>query len=323
MFLRLFVLVLVHVLTLAMSAGVATYAQTPAPSGNESSLIFSVSWKTATSASLRAEDLQLAVDGQKIPILSLQKLHQPLNVAILIDNSASQTQTFAGQKLAADMFLRSVLRSSADKAAIVSFAHDATIEQDLTANIDQLLKALGRISLSVPAGYHSAILVSDPRVLGLPRGSKDSFGSTALWDAIVATANDMFAPAASGPTRAMILLSDGVDTYSRNNLKDAVNSAAKAGVTIYAIGIGSSNTGLAKDDLTKLSTRTGGRSFFPKKVGELNTIFSEIEQLLGAHYKITYLRPRLEIQKKVSLEFVSSELRKQGWRIHIPLDGKQ
>jgi VWFA-related protein len=82
----------------------------------------------------------------------------------------------------------------------------------------------------------------------------------------------------------MLLLTDGKDEGSRFTFDDALEYARRAGVTIYAIGLGDAE----HRKLNKLAEETGGRAFFIKSVDELTAIYASIESELRSQYLIAY-----------------------------------
>ena len=90
-------------------------------------------------------------------------------------------------------------------------------------------------------------------------------GSTAIWDAIWVTSNDLLSDTAEHTRRAIILLTDGDDTISKVRMQEAINSATKADALIYAIGIGDRyQFGVNEGALRKITEGTGGRAYFPR-----------------------------------------------------------
>ena len=85
--------------------------------------------------------------------------------------------------------------------------------------------------------------------------------------------------------RALLLLSDGKDEGSRFTWEESLEFARRAGVTVYAIGLGDD---VEKKKLSRLAEETGGRAFFPKDAGELTGIYSTIEEELRSQYLIAY-----------------------------------
>ena len=92
----------------------------------------------------------------------------------------------------------------------------------------------------------------------------------------------------------------------------AIDRTVRDDVAIYGIGIGDDSMyGLNKDGLRKLSERTGGRAFFPKKLTELTDIFAEIGQELRTQYLISFSSSgRTGASAKIKIEIVNPELRK-------------
>lgn len=264
---------------------------------------------------LRPEDLAIFENKVARDILKLERVtNEPLSVAILIDTSASQERTLAGTKLAAKKFVESILRSNKDRAALVSFAGEATIEQDLTNDLARLLTAIDRVKFVPPPGY-----LLGGVVLGPTPPSRNQ-GTTAIWDAIWATV-DGIQPAADS-RRVIVLLTDGEDTTSKTKQRDALEHAAINDVAIFAIGIGAdSYGGVNRDALKKLSEETGGRAFFPKKVADLDGVFFETAQALQSQYVLSYCaanqKPGVK-PLKIEIQVRNPELRQSSLRLSYP-----
>ncbi|MBK9768186.1 MAG: VWA domain-containing protein [Chloracidobacterium sp.] len=78
-------------------------------------------------------------------------------------------------------------------------------------------------------------------------------GSTAIWDAIWVTSDEVLGPAPEKTRRAIILLSDGMNTSGRKKLDDAVQAALKSEAIIYSVGIGDNfYSGVDKGSLNKI-----------------------------------------------------------------------
>ena len=120
-----------------------------------------------------------------------------------------------------------------------------------------------------------------PALAGGLAGLKAERG-TALYDSVIFS---LFYFTGVKGQRALLLLTDGQDEGSRFTFDDALDYARRAGVTIYAIGLGADAD---KRKLEKLSEETGGRSFFLKSVDELAGIYSTIESELRSQYLIAY-----------------------------------
>jgi VWFA-related protein len=238
---------------------------------------------------LKQDDVKIFENGQLQEIVAFSRqIDLPMSLAILIDVSASQERTLPEEKEAAISFLESVMRPSKDEVCVVSFTGDSTLELGMTNNLARLRNAVDKVQFVPPSGYlGGGILVNGtPPISGRNQALA---GSTAIWDSIFATSNEVLGPAPEKTRRAIILLTDGYDTSSRKKLDDAVQEAQKAEAVVYSIGIGDKfYDGVNKGVLEKVSDRTGGRAYFPKDEEELRIAFKQIEEEMRSQYLIAY-----------------------------------
>jgi len=237
---------------------------------------------------LQAGDIQLLEDGQPQEISDFaRKVDLPLSLTILIDTSASQERTLPEEKDAAMSFLESVVRPAKDEVAIISFTGEATLEQGMTNNISRLRRAVDNVKFTPPSGYvGGGVVVGTPPISG---GNQTTAGSTAIWDAIWVTSEEVLGPAPEGTRRAMILLTDGVNTSGLKQMKEAIEAALRSEAVIYSIGIGDNYyDGVNKGALKKISESTGGHAFFPRDEGELRDAFKQIQEEMRSQYLIVY-----------------------------------
>lgn len=269
---------------------------------------------------LRQEDIRVLENGVPQEVFTFQReTDRPLSLAILIDVSVSQSATLPYEKVAAQAFVDSIFRSEKDQVAIVSFTGDATVEQELTADVGRVRRAISRIEIVLPPDYAGGgiffpggappITRTDPRM-----------GTTAIWDAVWATAGELLSEAPEKKRRAIILLTDGVDTSSTIKRSEAIDHAVKSDTVIYSIGIGDSVNfdGIEEDTLRKLSERTGGRAFFPEDGKDLRAAFVQIEQELRSQYLVAYSSTNKSQDgsyRKVQIEIINPELRKEKLRL--------
>lgn len=202
----------------------------------------------------------------------LEKL--PIYIGVLMDTSGSTAGKLGFEKEAAKNFLYTVTRTRKDYAAFVTFDDEVKLRQDFTRNLDLLEKAIE--SVKAP-------------------GSQ-----TALFDAIWEFC-DQKMRGVSSPRRALVVITDGDDTYSRARIDDAISIAQKTDTIIFAIStkggfIGSAvpgvEAGTVKDsgdkDLSKMADETGGRSFYTGDMLALERAFKKIGEELRSQYLLTY-----------------------------------
>ncbi|MBV9217341.1 MAG: VWA domain-containing protein, partial [Acidobacteria bacterium] len=222
---------------------------------------------------LKQGDIQLLEDGKPQEISSFSRqVDLPLSLAILIDVSVSQERTLPEEKSAATAFLESVMRPAKDEVCVVSFTGESVLEQGMTNNLVKLRRVIDGVRFTPPSGYLGAGVYAGGTA---PANGNSTQGSTAIWDAVWAASDEVLGPAPEKTRRAIILVTDGVNTSGRKNLDDAVNAALKSEAIIYSIGIGDDYAGgVDKGSLRKISERTGGRAFFPQNEEDLRSAFA-------------------------------------------------
>ncbi len=208
---------------------------------------------------LRQADFHIAEDGVPQAIGAFAAGDFPLSVALAIDRSWSMAgEPLALAKAAARSFLLQ-LRPD-DQAMVVAVASDTEVAAPLSRDRSAAMQALARLQ---------------------------PWSTTGLHDAIIACI-DSIQPARG--RRALILLSDGVDRYSRATAADALERARGADVLVYPIAVGKARPAL----FPELAALTGGQSFLLG--GDLKRIdktLGAIAQELRHQYLVGYvpLRP--------------------------------
>lgn len=268
---------------------------------------------------LKPEDVKIFENGQPQVISSFSKqVDLPLSLAILIDTSISQQRTLPEEKSAAISFLESVIRPAKDEVSVISFTGETTLEQGMTNNMTRLRRAVDRVEFVPPSGYIGGGVLAGgtPPISG---SNQRTQGSTAIWDALWVTSEEVLGPAPEKTRRAIILLSDGFNTFGQKKLDDAVQAAQKAEAVIYCIGVGDEfYGGVDKGVLNKISERTGGRAYFPRDESELRQAFKQIQDEMRSQYLLAYepSNPSLDgSYRKIEIQVVSPELQKQKVKV--------
>jgi len=269
-------------------------------------------------STLKQEDIRVLEDGLPQQVFTFQQnTDLPLSIAILVDTSASEERTLPEEKSAAREFLEAVLRANKDEAAIVSFTGEVTLEQGFTGSKDRLRRAVDRVEFIPPSGYIGGGVVvtggsGTPPISGT---NQQLAGSTAIWDAVWATSNELLSESAEHTRRAIILLTDGVDTSSQVKMHEAVARAQKADALLYAIGIGERYSfGIDEGALRKITDQTGGRAYFPHNERELREAFAQIQRDLREQYLLAYSptnKSRDGSYRRIQIELVNPDLVKE------------
>jgi VWFA-related protein len=183
---------------------------------------------------LSKEDFLLQEDGrrQEISYFSRQT-DLPLTVGLLVDTSGSQRYLLQQERLASREFLWHVMRNaSADRDADVGFVmrfdFDVELLQDLTPSRKELDEALAE--LYVPDAPANPVPAARRRT---PLGWSRPPGGTALFDAILLASDELMRNQEG--RKALIILTDGVDTGSQVSVNAAIDAAQRADTLVYAI----------------------------------------------------------------------------------------
>lgn len=270
-------------------------------------------------SNLKAEDIRVFEDGQQQEIFTFQtNIDLPLSLAILIDTSASEERTLPDEKEAARAFLENIMRNK-DEAAVVSFTGETTLEQGFTGNVDRLRRAVDHVEFVPPSGYvgGGVVVNGTPPISGTNQALA---GSTAIWDAVWASSEELIGASAEHTRRAIILLTDGQDTSSRVKMDEAIEKAQKADALIYAIGIGDRYSfNVNEGSLRKIAEKTGGRAYFPRHERDLRDAFAQIQKDLREQYLVAYSpinKAHDGSYRKIEIQIVNPELRQQNLKLN-------
>ncbi len=214
---------------------------------------------------LRQENFGLLDDGH--PPLSVlqftQQTNLPLRVGVMLDTSSSIRQRFQFEQDSAVEFFLQVLHRN-DRAFIEGFDVQTDVAQDFTNNVDLLNQGIRKLRPG---------------------------GGTALFDALYKTCKDqMLTLRETGSVRkALILVSDGEDNYSRALESDAIKMCQRAETIVYAISTNISATKGKGDDVLKdIAEATGGKPFYPVRIEDVAVGFRNIEEELRSQYSLIY-----------------------------------
>jgi VWFA-related protein len=237
---------------------------------------------------LEKKDFQIFEDGkpQEIKYFT-REVDLPLTIGLLVDTSKSQERLIETERRAASEFFTKVLRKK-DLAFLMQFGAEAELLQDSTNSPKLLVDGLRQLRLSVPVGgLHPG-----------PVPTQQSQAGTILFDAVYLAADEKLKGEVG--RKAMVLITDGVDTGSRTTIAKAIESAQKADSIVYSIdyedraayggGFGTINLGGGggERDLNRMSTETGGRVFKVDRKNSLDDIFREIQEEMRSQYAIGY-----------------------------------
>lgn len=213
-------------------------------------------------------DFAVYEDGVKQELTYFTRQPLPIALSLLIDTSASMEDKMATTQEAAIGFVKRLRES--DLGQVIDFDNRVTIQQQFTADQAQLEKA---IRATVPNG------------------------STSLHNAVYISLKELKRVRAKDTEdvrrQAIVVLSDGEDTSSLVPFEEVLELAKRSEVAIYTIAIrgregGTRNFNEAEFVLRQFAQETGGRSFFPTSVNELDSIYGQISEELANQYMMAY-----------------------------------
>jgi VWFA-related protein len=208
---------------------------------------------------LTTDGLSVFENDQPMVVESVQMIgrsgnREPLCLAIVLDRSESMT----GDKInrAKESVLHFISRMEpGDRAALIAFSDQVDNLQPLTGSQDLLRKA---------------VLTIEPH------------GHTALFDAI---ARGVESVQGIPGRKAVIVLTDGIANRGARDIDQAIESAAKAFVSVSVIGLGKD---VRTPRLERIAEETGGSYFFTPVANGLSEIYETISNRIRNEYVITY-----------------------------------
>jgi Ca-activated chloride channel homolog len=213
---------------------------------------------------LRVSDFKVYEDGKEVDanlIASFSLQESPYASVVLLDSSGSMEARLSLARSAAIRFLDG-LRDE-DVAAVYRFDSKVERVQEFSGGRD-----LAPMAFGIRAR-----------------------GMTTLNDAIVEAAKVLVDRPEK--RKAIVVLSDGMDTFSKASSNKAVESALAVGASIYAVDmsaleIGGTSSRQSAMSLKSFAEKTGGRFVSTPGGPALRDAFSSIAEELGHQYTIAY-----------------------------------
>ncbi len=221
---------------------------------------------------LKLSDFAVYEDGVQQDLAFFEASEVPLDLALLLDVSASMEQKLPFVRKAATGFAN-VLRPG-DRASVVMFNNRINVTQPFSADIPAVTRAIQQATAS---------------------------GGTALYNAIYVTLKEFVRDSRRDDfirRRAMVVLTDGEDTSSLLNFEELQEEARRDGVTIYTIGLRDDRLQNASRErryfsqsdycLKTLANDTGALAFFPDRLVDLASAYEAIGHELAQQYALAY-----------------------------------
>ncbi|MBW8875483.1 MAG: VWA domain-containing protein [Acidobacteria bacterium] len=212
---------------------------------------------------LPATDFEVREGGRPQKLSRFEQVgNLPLSLGIVIDTSFSMASSLHEAQRAATGFIKHLV-TPRDRCFTLSFS--------------------SRPVLLMPP-------VDDAEAAALSLEGITAYGRTALYDAVLAS---LYYFRAQHGQRALVILTDGADTFSHSTWEDALGYARRSGVALYTIGLGlKQHERGPKAKLIELAESTGGRAFFIDRAEDLASAYGQIEAELRSRYYLAYQSDR-------------------------------
>ena len=203
---------------------------------------------------LRRDNFVVFEDGQQQSIANFGTTEAPFEIALLLDTSGSTREDVTLIREAAMAFINSL--RSGDRVAILAFNTDR-LGTDQIATVDVL-----------------SHLTSDRKLLQRAIGNVGSANGTPFYDALNRVATEIFREAPSEEVigrRAVVALTDGVDSASDTDFAAARSKLTRAGIASYFIQVNTED--FVEDRLLKDCQDDGRLSLSVKQLQRYRAIF--------------------------------------------------
>ena len=214
-------------------------------------------------ASLEKENFQLKENGkdQKIAVFSRESA-LPLSIALSVDTSLSTRKDLPLEIASARKFAHTILRPQ-DGLAVYKFSEEVDLMVPFTSD-------LKKIDAGIDRGRNGA--------------------ATALYDAIFLGSQAL---SKRQGRKVMVVITDGGDTVSQVDYKEALRAAQEAEAIIYSIIIVPIEASAGRDTggehaLIQISEDTGGKYYYATSTPQLDEAFRKISDELRTQYLLAY-----------------------------------
>ena len=199
-------------------------------------------------------------NGASQPITSFRREDIPVAMGIVVDNSGSMRD----KREKVSQAVLNLIRASnpQDEIFVVNFSQNSYLDQDFTSDVNLLQAALHQVSAK---------------------------GSTALYDAIVASAVHL-KNNSKLEKKVLLVITDGQDNMSEETLQEASRRLEQAnGPTLYTIGLlGSGLQRSGREALQDIARGTGGVAYFPESLDAVDSITRTVAHDIRSQYRIAY-----------------------------------
>jgi Ca-activated chloride channel family protein len=214
-------------------------------------------------AGLKKENFTLQEDGRDETISVFDKESAvPLSIALAVDTSLSTRHDLPLEQASAKRFARTIMRP-VDALSVFGFSETVVQSTSYTPDLKRIDDGIDHIQLGA---------------------------ATALFDAIYLASRSLD----RRPGRkVLVLITDGGDTVSKVDYKEAVRAAEEAEATVYSIIVVPIENSAGRETggehaLIQISEDTGGKYYYATSLAQLDDAFHQISDELRTQYLLAY-----------------------------------
>lgn len=214
-------------------------------------------------AGLKKEDFTLLEDGKPQNISVFDKESAlPLSIVLDIDTSLSTRKDLPMELASARRFARAIIRP-VDALSLYGFSEIVSEVVPFTSDLKTIDRGVDRIRLGAATALYDALYLG-AEALDRRQGRK-----------------------------VLVVITDGGDTVSRVDYKEAVRAAQEAEAIVYSIIVVPIEASAGRDTggehaLIQISDDTGGKYFYATSVPQLDDAFQKISDELRTQYLLAY-----------------------------------
>jgi len=214
-------------------------------------------------AGLKKENFRVQEDGRDQTISVFDKESAlPLSIALAIDTSLSTRHDLPLEQASAKRFARAILRP-VDALSVFGFSETVLQSTSYTADMHRIEEGIDHIRLGA---------------------------ATALFDAVYFAARSLDRRQGR---KVMVLITDGGDTVSKMDYKEAARAAEEAEALVYSIIVVPIEASAGRETggehaLIQLSEDTGGKYYYATSMSQLDEAFRQISDELRTQYLLAY-----------------------------------
>jgi Ca-activated chloride channel family protein len=213
-------------------------------------------------------DFSVFEDGVKQDLSFFNRRQQPIALSLLLDSSASMEDKLETLQVAAVNFVKRL--KPTDIAQVIDFDSRVEIRQTFSGNQAELESAIKRTAAGGSTSLHNAIYIALKELKKVKAVSEEDVRRQAL-----------------------IVFSDGEDTSSLISFDEVLDLAKRSETALYTIalrGLDTQTKGFREAEfvMRQLAQETGGRAFFPARIEDLDSVYSQIADELASQYTVGY-----------------------------------